>query len=93
MRGYLKSAGLEAKFKEMPVFDAWIEVVGVDLARRARPVRFQAGELIVEVESAAHRQELASYTGETFRKLANQKLVQQGLGHQSIDRVSFKLKR
>ena len=88
LKGYLKSSGLDQKFRELPVFDAWIEAVGEALARRARPVRFHAGELTVEVESAAHRQELVSFSGEQYRKLANRRL-----GRETIERVLFKLKR
>ncbi len=85
---YLDSSGLSRKMRELPVLDAWSLAVGERLAARARAVRFQDGELEVEVSSAAHRQELASFTGEQYRRLANQRL-----GREEIRRVVFKLKR
>ena len=67
---------------------AWREALGRELAPRARAVRFKGGELLVEVHSAAHRQELSSFTGEGFRKSANQRL-----GAEIIRRVTFRLKQ
>jgi hypothetical protein len=86
--GFLRASGLSARMKSWPVFQAWIEALGSDLARRARPVRFERGELVVEVDSAAHFQELASFTGEGYRERANAKLSKP-----EIRRVAFRLKR
>ena len=58
------------------------------LRRRARAVRFKRGELTVEVESAAHLQELSSFTGESIKREANRIL-----GDDRIRNVVFKLKR
>ena len=88
IRSYLKESGLAPQLRDRPVFEAWTAAVGERLARRARPVRFRGGELLVEVESAAHMQELKSFTGEQFKGLANQRL-----GKQTIRRVVFQLKR
>lgn len=88
MRQYLAESGLATKLRNWPVIDAWSTAVGEPLARRARAVRFQHGELLVEVESATHLQELKSFTGERYRRLANERL-----GRESIQRVVFKLKR
>ena len=74
--------------RHVAVFQAWNAALGTALARRARPVRFERGELVVEVDSAAHYQELAAFTGEGFRERANE-----GLGEPSIRRVTFRLKR
>ena len=51
-------------------------------------MRFARGELLVEVESAAHFQELSSFTGEQYRVLANRRL-----GGEEIQKIVFKLKR
>jgi hypothetical protein len=88
MRGFLRDSGLAAQMRYWPVFEAWSRVVGHDIARRARPVRFARGELCVEVESAAHLHELANFSGERFRDLANAHL-----GKPEIQRVVFRLKR
>jgi len=88
MRAFLAESGLATKLRDWPVLEAWSKAAGEQLARRARAVRFQDGELLVEVESAAHLQELKSFTGERYRRLANEHL-----GRESIRRVVFKLKR
>jgi hypothetical protein len=55
-------------------------------------VRFDEGELVVEVSSAAHLNELKSFTGDAFRRQANERLVKHG-HRATIRRVVFKLKR
>src|SRR5262249_19483131 len=86
--GFLRASGLSARMRAWPVFQAWIEALGSDLARRAKPVRFGRGGLIVEVDSATHFQELASFTGEGYRERANARLPKP-----EIRRVTFRLKR
>ena len=61
---FLRASGIGARTRHIPVHQAWNEAVGAALARRARPVRFERGELVVEVDSAAHLQELSAFTGE-----------------------------
>lgn len=90
---FLQSSGLARHMEAFPVFDAWNAAVGPDLARLARPVRFQRGELTVEVESAAHLHELTSFTGEGYRLAANQALEATQSSQPTIRRLSFKLKR
>ena len=86
--GFLRASGLSSRMRSWPVFQAWIEALGSDLARRAKPVRFERGELVVEVDSATHFQELASFTGEGYRERANARLPKP-----EIRRVVFRLKR
>ena len=88
LRLFLKESGLATKLKDWPILDAWATAAGEKLAHRARAVRFQNGELLVEVESATHLQELKSFTGERYRRLANERL-----GTDAIQRIVFKLKR
>jgi hypothetical protein len=85
---YLKDSGLAGKMAQAQVFGAWHAVVGEAIARRARAVRFREGELLVEVRSAAHLHELANFTGEGFRRAANERL-----GAPRIERVVFQLER
>jgi hypothetical protein len=85
---FLRASGLGSRMRDWPVFQAWIDAVGADLARRARPVRFARGELVIEVDSASHLQELSTFTGETYRERANAHLARP-----EIRRVVFRLKR
>jgi hypothetical protein len=84
----LRGSGLDRGIEQARVLGAWRESLGAEFAARARGVRFQRGELLVEVLSAAHRQELAAFTGERFRRAANQRL-----GAEVIRRVTFRLKQ
>jgi hypothetical protein len=85
---FLRASGLSARMQHVPVFQAWNSAAGTDLARHARPVRFERGELFVEVDSSAHFQELVAFTGEGYRERANAEL-----GEPRIRRVTFRLKR
>jgi hypothetical protein len=84
----LRASGIGARTRQSPVYRAWSDALGPELARRAHPVRFERGELVVEVESAAHMQELSNFTGEQYRKLANARL-----GGEEIRKLAFKLRR
>ncbi|MCC7011729.1 MAG: DUF721 domain-containing protein [Planctomycetes bacterium] len=88
MNRYLRHSGLAAKLRNVAVFKAWRDAVGIQLAARARPVRFEDGELEVQVKSAAHLQELVNFTGEQYRTNANLRL-----GSERIRRVVFRLER
>ena len=88
MRDLLRARGIDSRSQHVEVFRAWREALGTELAQHARAVRFQRGELLIEVDSAAHFQELQSFTGENYRQRANEHLPQP-----AIDRVVFKLKR
>ncbi len=84
---FLRSTQLGPKLNVTRVFRAWQQAVGPKLAARALPVRFESGKLSVEVDSAAHLHELANFSGERYRRAANQRL-----GHDSIQRVVFQAK-
>jgi len=86
--GFLAASGLSERLRHSAVFRAWSEALGAALGRHARAVRFAQGELSVEVDSAPHMHELANFTGEHFRGLANARL-----GSEQIRRVHFQLKR
>lgn len=88
VKHFLAASGLGDRLRDAPIYAAWREVLGDDLGRRARAVDFRRGELIVEVESAAHHAELANFTGERYRQLTNRHL-----GREAIRKVTFKLQR
>ena len=88
MLGFLRESGLSAKLEHAWVYQAWSDSLGERLAKRARPVRFQFGELTVEVESSTHLHELQNFTGESFRAEANRQL-----GDERIKKVLYHLKR
>lgn len=88
LESYLRASGLEAQIRDATVFRAWSRTLGSALAARAKPVRFRDGELLVEVDSAAHLAQLKGFTGEVHRKAAN-RLLPRPLIH----RVVFKTRR
>ena len=93
---FLQASGLGRHLELFPIFDAWNQAVGEELAALARPVKFHRGELTIEVESAAHLNELSSFTGEGFRVLANQTLAGNASKtgkRTTIQRLTFRLKR
>lgn len=85
---FLRESGIGAQLRHAEVFQAWADSLGPRLAPKARAVRFQFGELTVEVESAPHLHELQNFTGESFRRTANGRL-----GDEVIQTVLFRLKR
>jgi hypothetical protein len=85
---WIKASGMASKFRDAEAFRAWREALGPTLAARAVPVRFDHGELTLEVRSAAHLHEFQNFSGETYRRAANQKL-----GAPRITRVVFRLAR
>ena len=84
LSAFLRSARLDRRLAESQVLAAWNASLGDALAQRARALRFVDGELVVEVASAAHLQELSNFTGEGFRRTANKLL-----GAERIQRVTF----
>jgi hypothetical protein len=88
VKSFLRASGIGAKLGPWPVYQAFLEAAGAAFARRARPVRFARGELVVEVDSAAHLAELQSFLGAELRVKTNQIL-----GAENVRKLSFKLKR
>lgn len=87
LREALKTHGVRRGQPGNPVFEAWNRAAG-PLAERAVPVRFQGGELLIQVESSAHYQELTQFTGSMLHAKTNELL-----GDRRVSRVVFKLKR
>ena len=88
LSAFLAKSGLAAKLSDGAVMSAWRRAAGEELSRRARAMRFREGELLIEVESAAHLSELQNFTGESLRQAANARL-----GAERIRRVTFQLQR
>ena len=88
LRSFLRESGLATHVSRASVTKAWRDACGPEIARRTRILSFQNRELVIEVESAAHYQELKSFTGDHFVQLANKKL-----GSPRIRRARFQLKR
>lgn len=88
LSSFLRESGIGAQLRHARIFSAWAEVLGPRLQSRAQAVRFQFGELTVEVESAPHMHEFQNFTGEQFRRAANARL-----GSDVIEKVLFRLKR
>lgn len=88
LKGFLQDAKLDRRLREAEVFAAWRAALGPQLAERARAVRFERGELTVEVASAALLDELSSFTGERLRQTANARL-----GGPRIHSVCFRPRR
>ena len=85
---YLRWSGLDRKVGDLQVLTTWKEAVGEELAARARAVRFKMGVLTVEVESAPHFHELASFKGDQLKRIINRKL-----GSSRVRRIDFRLKQ
>ncbi len=83
----LKHHKLTSVRRDASIYAAWRKAIGVKLAKHASAVRFQSGELVVEVDSSAHLHDLANFSGEKFRRRANREL-----GTERIERIVFKMK-
>jgi predicted nucleic acid-binding Zn ribbon protein len=65
----LRSLGLEKKFRDLRLLDEWADVVGPDIAARARPTRIEHKVLYVHVDHGAWMQELHFIEKDLIRKL------------------------
>ena len=65
----VRSLGMEGRLEEQQAVDKWALVVGDRIARHARAVYLDGGKLVVEVESAAWRQELFYMKQEILNRL------------------------
>lgn len=100
VKDFMRASGLTSRAGHGPVYDAFAEAAGERFARRSWPVRFARGELVVEVDSAAHLNELQGFLGNDIRARANQILRSGGTvatngssGREEIRRLTFRLKR
>ncbi|MCY3772883.1 MAG: DUF721 domain-containing protein [Gemmatimonadetes bacterium] len=65
----VRSLGMEGRLEEQQAVDRWAQVVGDRIALHARAVFFEGGKLVVEVDSAAWRQELFYMKQEILNRL------------------------
>ena len=81
-----KKNNLLSEYEEQePVF-VWTEIAG-ELGKVARPKKVQGGSLVLEVPSAAAKQEL-SFLEEEFLKKLNENLT-----HSKVDSIKFEMGR
>ncbi len=65
----VRSLGMEGRLEEQQAVDRWAQVVGDRISQHARAVFFDGGKLVVEVDSAAWRQELFFMKQEILNRL------------------------
>ncbi len=65
----LRQAGLEPANDNWRVAEAWVRTVGDRVARHAEPLRLEGNELVVAVDDAVWRQELALLAPEIVARL------------------------
>lgn len=65
----VRSLGMEGRLEEQQAVDRWAQVVGDRISVHARAVFFDGGKLVVEVDSAAWRQELFYMKQEILNRL------------------------
>jgi hypothetical protein len=86
LQSFLKEAGITRSHGiVVAVFRAWETVVGREFTKLARPVRFQRGELTVEVATSSLLFELATFASEDHRQRVNEVL-----GRELVHRMIFK---
>ncbi len=94
LKSFLRTTGIGEHLGPWTRFRAFSDAAGSTFARHARPVKFVRGELVVEVDSAAHLAELKGFLGEEIRSRANEILgAADSKSSGDIRRISFRLRR
>jgi predicted nucleic acid-binding Zn ribbon protein len=62
LRDFFETSGLAGRLKHLEVYGVWEEIVGPAIARHARIAGFARHKLYVDVDSAAHLQELRTFS-------------------------------
>ncbi len=88
LREFLTESKLGPKLATTRVMRTWQKVQGPALSKHAQAVRFENGDLWIEVDSSAHLHDLVNFSGERYRRAANEIL-----GQDTIRRVMFQNKR
>lgn len=86
----LHKRGLGRRLEHRAVFEAWERIVPETIARRARPVSFRAGRLIVAVASAPLLEELRCFRASEFLQLLNRELTGGDGPHCLVQKVEFR---
>jgi predicted nucleic acid-binding Zn ribbon protein len=69
MAGVISQLGIGKNYHGWSVVTHWPEIVGEQIARRAKALKFDDGQLIVAVPDASWRQELAMQLDELMQKI------------------------
>ncbi len=69
---FFNQAGLQQKFQEQKILNAWKETVGEAIAERTQPIRIQNGVLYVKVTNSVWMQELQFMKGLIREKIQEQ---------------------
>ena len=80
----LASLGQAGRFHGWRIVHQWPEIVGPDIARCARAVRFADGVLVIAVEKDAWRQELEMQAEEILAKIRSRP------GGRAVEKIIFK---
>tara|TARA_R110002096_G_scaffold196404_15_gene379291 strand:- start:1093 stop:1353 length:261 start_codon:yes stop_codon:yes gene_type:complete len=81
----LKGLGLEDRFNEDQVFDAWNSMVDDFIAQNARPVALQRGVLSIQVLHSTVHYELERMKGQLLQKM------QDSFGRENVKDIRFRL--
>lgn len=81
----LKDLGLEGRFNEDQVFDAWNHMVDDFIAQNAKPVGLQRGILSIQVLHSTVHYELERMKGQLLAKM------QRSFGRDSVKEIRFRL--
>lgn len=65
----ISSLGISRNYNGWTVVANWPEIVGEEIARRAKAIRFQDGTLYIAVAESAWRQELAMQAESLLREI------------------------
>ena len=84
MEEWLKTSGMEGKYKATAIVQSWREIMGEMIANHTRQIEFRDGVLYVSLDSAALRQELFQKRPEIIQ------LLNQKAGAEFIKEVVFK---
>jgi hypothetical protein len=94
LKSFLRTSGIGEHLGPWAIFRAFADAAGPTFSRHARAVKFTRGELLVEVDSAAHLAELKGFLGDEIRSRANELLVASGSKSSGdLRRITFRLKR
>jgi len=66
LRDLFQISGLASRLKYLELYTAWEEIVGSEVRAHARIAGFANHKVHIEVDSAAHLQELRSFYAETL---------------------------
>ncbi len=86
----MQKRGLGRRAEHRAVFEAWERIVPESIAKRARPVSFRAGRLIVAVASAPLLEELRCFRASEFLQLINRELTGGDGPHLLVQKVEFR---